>query len=85
MLRLARSGRSMAVAPGQTILETLEGCGIAVPFSCREGVCGVCETRVLGGTPDHRDMVLSEAERAAGKSMMVCCSGSLGAELELDL
>jgi vanillate O-demethylase ferredoxin subunit len=84
-VRLARSGRSVAVVPGRTILETLEGCGLTVPFSCREGVCGACETRVLCGTPEHRDMVLSDAERAAGKTMMVCCSGSLGPELELDL
>ena len=40
---------------------------------------------VLRGTPEHRDMLLSEADRAAGRTMMVCCSGSLGPELELDL
>ncbi|MBC5781358.1 oxidoreductase [Ramlibacter sp. USB13] len=85
VVHLARSGRSVQVPAGQTILETLEACGIDVPYSCREGVCGACETRVLRGTPEHRDMLLSEAERAAGRTMMVCCSGSVGPELELDL
>jgi vanillate O-demethylase ferredoxin subunit len=84
-VRLARSGRSVRVEPGRTILETLEGCGMQVPFSCREGVCGACETRVLAGRPDHRDMLLSPQEQAAGRSIMVCCSGSLDEVLELDL
>jgi vanillate O-demethylase ferredoxin subunit len=56
-----------------------------LPFSCREGMCGACETRVLAGRPDHRDLVLSEADRAAGKTMMICCSGALDGEIELDL
>jgi vanillate O-demethylase ferredoxin subunit len=84
-VKLARSGRSVQVEPGRTILETLEACGMDLPFSCREGMCGACETRVLAGRPDHRDLVLSEADRAAGKTMMICCSGALDGEIELDL
>jgi hypothetical protein len=48
-------------------------------------MCGACETRVLAGRPDHRDLVLSEADRAAGKTMMICCSGALDGKIELDL
>ena len=84
-VRLARSGRSVAVAAGQSILDALIAAGVEPLHSCREGVCGTCETRVLRGTPDHRDMVLSDAEKAAGDRMMVCCSGSKTPELELDL
>lgn len=84
-LKLARSGREIAVEPGQTILDALRGAGMAASYSCREGVCGTCETRVLAGTPDHRDAILTDAERAAGDTMMICCSGSLTAELVLDL
>lgn len=84
-VRLARSGQLVQVVPGRTILESLEACGIDVPSACQQGVCGACETRVLSGVPDHRDLVLSNAERTAGKSMMVCCSGSLTDEIELDL
>ena len=52
-----------------------------VPSTCREGTCGTCEVRVLAGTPEHRDSVLSAEERAAGEYMMTCvsrsgCSGS---------
>lgn len=84
-VRLARAGRRVAVAPGQSILDALIAAGIEPPHSCREGVCGTCETRVLGGTPDHRDLVLGPAEKAAGDRMMICCSGALTPELELDL
>lgn len=82
---LARSGVTIRVRPGQTILQAIEKEGIDVPFSCMEGVCGTCETRVLSGVPDHRDLVLSEREKARNESMMICCSGSRSPRLELDL
>ena len=82
---LAKSGQSFLVMPGKTILETLTDAGMNVASSCLEGVCGTCETRVLEGTPDHRDVVLTEAERKASKTMMICCSGSKSERLVLDL
>jgi tetrachlorobenzoquinone reductase len=84
-VRLARSGLELEVTPGRTILQVLLEAGIDVPFSCEQGVCGSCETRVLAGTPDHRDAILSDEERAANKTMLVCCSGSKTSQLVLDL
>ncbi|CAN5428059.1 PDR/VanB family oxidoreductase [soil metagenome] len=84
-VELARTGGCYTVAPGQTILDTLKQHGINVPHSCAEGICGACEAGVLSGVPDHRDEVLSDAERAANSSIMVCCSGSLSPRLVLDL
>ena len=82
---LAKSGREIEVAPGSTILETLRKAGLNVPASCEQGVCGTCETRILEGTPDHRDLLLTPAEKASGKTMMICCSGSLTDRIVLDL
>ena len=82
---LARSGRTIAVPPGQTILDALTSAGIEVPNSCLEGVCGTCETRIVEGVPDHRDRVLSPDERAAGRTMMLCCSGCKSELLVLDI
>ncbi|RZZ86267.1 PDR/VanB family oxidoreductase [Pseudoxanthomonas winnipegensis] len=82
---LARSGRQVDVGAGQTILDALEGAGIRVAYTCREGICGDCEVRVLEGVPEHRDDVLTEAERATNASMMICCSGCRGTRLVLDL
>lgn len=84
-VELARSRRTLAVPEGKTILDCLIEQQIEPPFSCREGVCGTCEVRVLDGTPDHRDLVLSDAERAANDRMMVCCSGARSRTLVLDL
>jgi ferredoxin-NADP reductase len=84
-VRLARAGVCLPIAPGRSILDALIDIGIAPAHSCREGICGACETRVLQGEPDHRDMVLSDAERAAGTVMMICCSGSKSPVLVLDL
>ena len=82
---LARSGKEIAVPEGMTILEALRSRGIEVAHSCLEGVCGSCETAVLEGTPDHRDLVLTEAERARNNTMMICCSGSKSDRLVLDI
>jgi vanillate O-demethylase ferredoxin subunit len=82
---LAKSGREVFVAAGETILDAVLAAGIEAPHSCMEGVCGSCEASVLDGLPDHRDLVLSSAEKAANRTMMICCSGSKGARLTLDL
>jgi ferredoxin-NADP reductase len=84
VVRLAQRGMSIGVEPGQTILAAMLKAGIDHPSSCEQGICGACETRVLEGTPDHRDSLLSDEERRANK-MLVCCSGSLTPELVLDL
>jgi vanillate O-demethylase ferredoxin subunit len=82
---LAKSGREFVVPPGKSILDTLLDAGLDVAYSCMEGVCGTCETKVLEGTPDHRDLILTGEEQAAGAVMMICCSGSKSARLVLDL
>ena len=82
---LAKSGREFMVPPGKTILDTLLDAGLDIPHSCTEGICGTCETKVLEGVPDHRDLVLTEEERAANKTMMICCSGSRSEKLVLEL
>ncbi len=84
-LQLARSGRSLQVPPGTTILDALRHHGFAVRASCEQGICGACETRVLAGKPDHRDTLLSDEEKAANDLMMICCSGSCTPTLVLDL
>jgi tetrachlorobenzoquinone reductase len=82
---LARSQRTLQISPGQTLLDGLIAIGAEPTFSCQQGICGTCEVKVLEGTPDHRDMVLTEAEQAANDRMMVCCSGAKSARLVLDL
>jgi len=82
---LSRSGKTVAIPEGKSILEVLEAEGITIASSCLEGVCGTCETDVLEGVPDHRDNVLSKRERESNKTMMICCSGSLTPVLVLDL
>lgn len=81
----ARSGVSVTVMPGTSVLEALAAAGVAVASSCEQGICGTCETAVLAGEPDHRDSVLTDAERTAGKSMMICVSRARSARLVLDV
>jgi ferredoxin-NADP reductase len=80
-----RSGLTVSVEPGKSIIDALEENGVSVLSSCLEGVCGTCETRVLEGTPDHRDSLLTEEERESNEYMMICVSRSLSDRLVLDL
>jgi ferredoxin-NADP reductase len=80
-----RSGTTVSVPPELSILEAVENAGVTVLSSCAEGICGTCETRVLHGAPDHRDSLLTDEEKAAGDSMMICVSRCRGDRLVLDL
>ncbi len=80
-----RSGLTVTVPPGTSIIDALDEQGVSVLSSCLEGVCGTCETAVLEGIPDHRDSLLSEDEREANEYMMVCVSRSKSGRLVLDL
>lgn len=84
-VELRRSGKTFAVAAGASLLDALQAQGAAVPLSCREGLCGTCETRVLAGEVEHRDAILTEAERKTNRSMMVCVSAGRCGLLVLDL
>jgi vanillate O-demethylase ferredoxin subunit len=84
-VELARSGKTVMIARGMTILDALLEAGVDAPYSCMEGVCATCETRVLGGIPDHKDLVLTKEAQASNQVMMICCSGSKTDKLVLDL
>jgi len=84
-LVLAQSGRRITVAADQTVLDCLIEHGCDPLFDCKRGECGVCTTTVIDGDIDHRDYVLSHAEKASGKVMQICVSRARGARLVLDL
>ena len=84
-VRLWRSGRTISVPEGKTILRTLLDEGVDADFSCAMGGCGTCETRIVEGIPDHRDLYLSDEEKAENKVIMICCSSSKSPVLVLDL
>jgi ferredoxin-NADP reductase len=84
-VELASSGRVLPVPGDRSILSVLLDAGVQVLSSCQEGTCGTCETDVLDGTPEHHDSLLTDEERAAGETMMICVSRSAGGRLVLDL
>jgi phthalate 4,5-dioxygenase reductase component len=82
-VRIAGRDGAIKVPPGTTILEALRCAGFQVPSSCESGSCGTCRTKLIRGEPDHRDFVLSEADRAS--AIMICVSRALSDELVLEL
>lgn len=82
-VRLNRSGLTVPVSAEQSILQALRACGQVVTSSCESGTCGSCRTGLLDGQAEHRDMVLSDDEKAS--NIMVCVSRATSSELLLDL
>jgi ferredoxin len=84
-LELRHSGLTVTVDAETTLLQAIRDAGAQVESDCEEGYCGTCETAVLDGVPDHRDVVLSKTERATGRVIMPCVSRACGRKLVLDL
>lgn len=80
-----KSGLTVEVGAEQSIAEALQAVGVAVPLSCEQGICGMCITPVIEGTPEHRDMYLTDSEKAANDRMTICCSRAAGSRLVLDI
>ena len=84
-IELKDSGLLIQVPPERTVMEALRSVNIDVQSDCGEGLCGSCEVRVLSGTVDHRDKVLTAQERSEHNKMMVCCSRAHSERLVLEL
>jgi vanillate O-demethylase ferredoxin subunit len=82
-VRLVRSGREYEIPAGHTIIDVLRRNDVAVRTSCELGYCASCLTPYVGGEPDHRDQILSEADRL--RYVLICCSRAKTPVLELDL
>ena len=81
-VKLAKSGVTIDVPAGTTIMEAMRTAGHNVPSSCESGTCGTCRTRLLEGEADHRDLVLTEAER--GSQIMICVSRAKTPQITID-
>lgn len=84
-VQVASTGQVFEVPTDQTVVQVLEQNGIEIAMSCEQGICGTCLTRVLQGTPDHRDMFLTEEEQALNDQFTPCCSRSKTPLLVLDI
>lgn len=84
-VQIASTGAVIRIEPECTVVEALAAAGIELPTSCEQGVCGTCLTRVIAGTPDHRDLYLTPQEQQRGDQFTPCCSRAKSARLLLDL
>ncbi|WP_306359049.1 PDR/VanB family oxidoreductase [Nocardia sp. CC227C] len=83
-VELARSGTVIDVPADKSVLEEVLKVRPDVAYSCRQGFCRTCRVTALSADVDHRDTVLTDAERAAG-DMLICVSRCGGERLVLDL
>ena len=71
---LARSGLTLEVPSGSTILDVLRANGVPMPSSCEQGACGTCIVGVIEGEPLHQDVYLNASEHDAGRRIATCVS-----------
>lgn len=84
-VKVSNTGQEIEVESHQSILEALEATGLDVPNSCRIGICGTCESKVISGIPEHLDDLLSDAEHESNTTMLLCVSRSLSPVLEVEV
>ncbi|MDN2565752.1 PDR/VanB family oxidoreductase [Aquibium sp. A9E412] len=84
-VHLARSGITVTVGAGESVLQAIRRAKPDVAWSCEAGFCGTCETAIIEGDVEHLDQLHSEAERVANRTMMICVSRPLSSRLVLDL
>lgn len=84
-VEISSTGQVFTVPPGKSIIEVLEAEGVDLIYDCQRGDCGICQTAVLEGIPDHRDVILTEEERASNGVMQICVSRAKSERLVLDL
>ncbi len=84
-VEVADTGDVYTVPPGKSIIDVLEEAGHDLVYDCLRGDCGICQTDVVSGEPDHRDVVLSDAEKADGNVMQICVGRAKSARLVLDI
>lgn len=80
-----KSKKDFHVPAGQSILDALEENGLPILGSCRKGVCGSCEVRVVGGLPYHLDSVIDDEEKDRAGIMYPCVSRATTPQLVLDI
>jgi len=83
---LSRQQVKLQVSEDQTILDAVRKAGIDIESSCEDGLCGCCRVGLLGGVPQHRDVVLTDAEKVANREILICISrAKKGEVLVLDI
>jgi ferredoxin len=83
-IKLARTGETVEIPADVSVLDAVGEDRPQIAYSCRQGFCGTCVVRVIDGEPEHRDAILTEAQRAAGE-MLICVSRAAeGSRLTLD-
>jgi len=82
---VASSAATISVGADETLLSALQRSGVTAPYSCQQGFCGTCRTRVLDGVVQHRDTLLTQPERDSGMMLTCVSRASAGGALKLDL
>ena len=81
-IELRRSNRVLTVPADRSALDVIRGTAPNVAYSCQQGFCGTCRTRVISGDVEHRDRVLTDRERT--DTMTICVSRGRGGRIVLD-
>ena len=84
-VQIHATGQIIQVSADQSIIDALEKAGLDPLYDCQRGDCGICQCEVISGTPDHRDIILTEEEKASNSIMQICVSRAKSKRLVIDI
>ena len=83
IVEFVRSGKTVTTMPGQTLLQAAMENGVAIPSACRQGQCGTCKTRLIGGQVRMMAEQGLDAESKA-RGFVLTCVGHAAGDVRLD-
>ena len=84
-LRLAKSGKEFFIPADKTATDVLLDNGVKIDVKCSDGICGVCKCGLVSGDVEHRDFVLSKAQREGAVILCQSRAAKPNGIIEVDL
>ncbi|WP_417588995.1 reductive dehalogenase [Pararhodobacter oceanensis] len=84
-VKLARSDKELTIPADKAATEVLLDNGVQIDVKCSDGICGVCKCGLLAGEVEHRDFVLSNAQRETAIILCQSRAAKPGGTIEVDL
>ncbi len=84
-LKLARSGQVFDIPADKSATDVLSENGVHVDVKCSDGICGVCKCGLVAGDVEHRDFVLSKAQRRGAIILCQSRAAENGGTVTIDL
>jgi ring-1,2-phenylacetyl-CoA epoxidase subunit PaaE len=85
LLHFNEQSNLLSVQPGQTILDAALDDKIALPYSCKQGSCGICVSRLTSGRVQMKNNFSLDKDQVAAGAVLLCQSHPLDDEVTVEV